>query len=356
MNKHDLKNPFQLLVSWVLLIFAVLFGLLLFLVIANTSYYTSAPIKLHELLGISGRYLVLSLLAISLISLVVGVAVSVYFSRRTLRPIRAVMKGLHAVANGDFSVQLEPNNKSVGDVQELARDFNKMVRALDANDAMQRDFMGSFSHELRTPLTSISGFAKLLRDKDFSEEERREYLAVIIAESERLTALSVNMLNLSKFEALEIVTDKRRFWLDEQIRLIVMLLEPKWSAKALHVSVDLDAVVFDGNEEFTRHIWTNLLDNAIKFSDQGGDITVKLTGRDGKITFSVQDTGPGMDAQTQAHVFDKFYQGDASRAGMGYGLGLALVKRAAELCGGSVSLRSTPKQGSVFSVTLPSTP
>lgn len=349
--KRNMRIPLILIASWTAFIFGVLLVLVLLFFVLDIPLYKNSTITLPNMLG----GLIISFIVTAVVSIPIGIAVAIRFGLRTLRPIREVINGINKVANGDFSVRLNNTTpKGYDDLKKLSQNFNKMVRGLASNEAMQRDFMSNFSHELRTPLTSISGFAKLLIDKNFNADERREYLEVIVRESERLTALSINMLDLSKYEALEIVTDKKSFRLDEQIRLIVMLMESKWSEKELDVMVELDEVLFDGNEELTHHIWMNLMDNAIKFSRQSGTIHIKLTQSNGNILFSIQDNGIGMDTQTQKYIFDKFFQGDKSRSHAGYGLGLALVKRAAVLCGGSISLQSTSKKGSTFSVTLPS--
>ncbi|MGM1044525.1 MAG: sensor histidine kinase [Bacillota bacterium] len=129
-------------------------------------------------------------------------------------------------------------------------------------------------------------------------------------------------------------------------------MEPKWSAKEITVNVDLDKVIYSGNEDLTQQLWLNLIDNAIKFSDQGGLINITLAYENDEIRFVIQDNGSGMDDQTKAHIFDKFYQGDTSHSKTGYGLGLPLVKRIVELCGGDVGVQSQSGKGSIFTVVL----
>lgn len=131
-------------------------------------------------------------------------------------------------------------------------------------------------------------------------------------------------------------------------------MEPKWSAKEITVNVELDEVIYIGSEDLTQQIWLNLLDNAIKFSYQGGLINITLVNVNDEIRFVIQDDGPGMDEQSKARIFDKFYQGDTSHSKTGYGLGLPLVKRIVKLCGGDVIVQSEIGKGSMFTIVLPS--
>lgn len=284
--------------------------------------------------------------------IIIGTLITAFFSRKALDPIRKVIDATHRVAGGDFHVKIEL--KGIGELEELSHSFNRMTQELATIETLRSDFINNFSHEFKTPIVSIRGFAKLLKENQLTEEERREYLDIIISESERLTALSTNVLLLSKYENLEIIADQAPFRLDEQLRRTIVLLEPKWSAKAITVDVALDEVWYTGNEDITQQIWLNLLDNAIKFSDHGGLVHIALSREENLIRFVIQDDGPGMDEPLIARIFDKFYQGDPSRASSGCGLGLPLVRRIVSLCGGEISVLSEPGKGSTFTVVLPS--
>ncbi len=280
-----------------------------------------------------------------------GIALTFFFSKKALNPIRKVIDAIHKIAEGNFSVQVEL--KGIGELEELAQSFNKMAHELSSIETLRSDFINNFSHEFKTPIVSVRGFAKLLRDGNLSEEERREYLDIIIVESERLALLSTNVLNLSRYENIEIITDKAPFRLDEQIRRAIVLTEPKWSQKAISMNVEMAEVTFMGNEDLMQQIWLNLLDNAIKFSYQGGMISVGLVNENGGVRFTIQDDGPGMDEETVERIFDKFYQGDLSHFKTGNGLGLAIVKRITALCGGTIEVQSELGKGSLFTVFLP---
>jgi len=284
-------------------------------------------------------------------SILLGTALAGFFGKKALNPIRKVIEATHRVAEGDFNVRVEL--KGIQELEELSQSFNKMAHELSTIETLRSDFINNFSHEFKTPIVSIRGFAKLLRDGSLNEDERKEYLSIIITESERLADLSTSILNLSKYENIEIVPEKSIFRLDEQIRRAIVLTEPKWTSKEITLDVEMDEIMYEGNEDLTQQIWLNLLDNAIKFSKSGGTISVRLSHWNGGIRFLIQDDGIGMDEETKAHIFDKFYQGDTSHTKQGNGLGLVIVKRIVELCNGNIEVQSETLKGSIFSIWFP---
>lgn len=272
--------------------------------------------------------------------------------RSKLKPINDLVQAMREVSQGDFSVRVDAEDVS-GDMGRLVSSFNDMASELGGLELFRKDFINNFSHEFKTPIVSIKGFARQLERDDLTEAQRREYLDIIISESDRLANMSGNVLLLSKLENQTIVTDKTVYRLDEQLRKCILLMEKQWTAKDLELDLDLEELSFKGNEEMVQHVWVNLLGNAIKFSPDGGTLSVKLH-RDGdSAVVSVGDTGPGMDDATRRRIFEKFYQGDTAHAAEGNGLGLSLVKRIVDLCQGRVEVQSAPGEGSVFTVTLP---
>jgi len=227
-----------------------------------------------------------------------------------------------------------------------------MAEELGSVEALRKDFINNFSHEFRTPIVSIKGFAKLLRTGTLNASEQAEYLDIIIDESDRLVQLSSTVLALSRLENQSTMTGQTTFLLDEQIRRCILLLESQWHNKQLQVDVELEPVECFANDELLRQVWLNLIGNAIKFTPPGGQIQIRNT-QSGIVTIS--DTGIGMDEQTRARIFEKFYQGDTTHAVKGNGLGLALVKRILDLCGARIEVNSEPGKGSSFTVLLPET-
>lgn len=285
-------------------------------------------------------------------STIIGTGVSLFIGRHFLKPVDAIIKSQKKVANGDFSAKVSPPK---GDtiITDLVNGFNTMTDELGSTEMFRNDFINNFSHEFKTPIVSIRGFAKQLSKGNLSEEQKNEYIDIIINESDRLASMSSNILLLTKFENQQMVTDKTEFFLDEQIRKIILLTEKQWTKKNIEFDLELNEIKYYTNEEMISHIWLNILNNAIKFTPENGTISVKCFRDDSDIIVKISDTGIGMDEATQKRIFDKFYQGDASHTGIGNGLGLPLAKRVVTLCGGKISVKSETGKGTTFIVRLP---
>ncbi|MBQ7325148.1 MAG: HAMP domain-containing histidine kinase [Clostridia bacterium] len=287
-----------------------------------------------------------------IISVLLSFVIITIWSGRFFRPLKRLTEATKKVGKGDFSVRI-PEEKGNGEMSHLVRNFNLMVQELDSNELFRKDFINNFSHEFKTPIVSIRGFARQLKNEDLTEEQRAEYIDIIIAESDRLAGMSTNVLLLTKLENQTIVTDKAPFYLDEQIRSELLLMEDAWTRKNLCLSPELEEIEYNGSAELLSHVWRNLLSNAIKFSPDGGELKIDLFRAAGEIVVKITDEGPGMDEATAARIFDKFYQGDTSHKTEGNGLGLSIAARAVTLCGGVISVQSAPSQGTTFTVRLP---
>ena len=215
------------------------------------------------------------------------------------------------------------------------------------------DFIATISHEFKTPITAVSGFAELLQEPGLTEEERSQYLQIIAEEAHRLANLANSTLLMSRLESQHSIPEKEPFSLDEQIKRCTILLSSAWEKKRIAFSADLEPVSYVGNEELMRHVWINLLNNAIKFTPEGGEVSVTLQCSPEQIQVRISDTGIGMSPEMMSHIFDQYYQGEPNRTEKGLGLGLSIVHRIVELCGGQIQVDSIPDQGSVFTVLLP---
>jgi len=350
-----IRKRLGLTVSLVLFIFAVLLaalllsGLLIFILHLAGALDFSRTGRPGNMIG-SAHFR--GVFAMMVFSTFLGTALAWFFSKRALNPIRKVIDATRKVARGDFDVRLDI--RSIYELEELSHSFNKMVQELSTIETLRSDFVNNLSHEFKTPIVSMRGFAKLLKDESLSFDERQEYLDIIITESERLSKLSTNVLNLSKYESIGIITDIAPFRLDEQIRRAVLMSEPEWSAKNITLNVEMDEIVYNGNEDLTQQIWLNLIDNAIKFSHANDTISIRLNEWNGGVRFSIKDEGIGVDAGIIDMIFDKFYQGETQCKEMGNGLGLAIAKRITELCDGRLEVASESGKGSTFTVLLSS--
>ena len=227
-----------------------------------------------------------------------------------------------------------------------------MIHELRTTEILQTDFMSSASHEFKTPVSAIEGYASLLSSCADLTEEHREYIEKIQFNTKRLSSLTGSILLLSKLENQQIPTNQSKFLVDEQIRQSIVALESQWEHKNIELDVDLCEAEYRGHELLMRHVWDNLISNAIKFTLEGSTVGIKLTKRLGKITFTVEDEGPGIPEESLRHVFDKFYQADSVHKQEGSGLGLALVDKILKLEKGTVKAENLESGGCRFTVTL----
>ena len=286
-----------------------------------------------------------------LFSIFLGMVFGRLASSLVLSPITRLGKAMETVSKRDFSVRLETKSL-ITEVRDIYDNFNLMTSELGAVEELQTNFVSSVSHEFKTPINAIEGYAMLLQEKNIPPEEQEEYVGKILFNTKRLSELVGNILLLSKLENQAIPAKKEPFRLDEQIRRAILLLESKWSAKDILFDIDLEETVISGAEGLLLHIWVNLIDNAVKFSDKGGSIKMTLRNKKDTAVFSIEDNGCGISEEDMNHIFNRFYQSDSSRKDEGSGLGLALVKQIAELCGGTVEVKSVLGKGSRFTVTL----
>ncbi|MDE6746752.1 MAG: HAMP domain-containing histidine kinase [Oscillospiraceae bacterium] len=287
------------------------------------------------------------------VPLALGTVLIVLSSITVARPIKRISNASKKVAEGDFSVQLEPQGS--GEIRELTENFNSMIRGLSANEYLHKEFVSNISHEFNTPITSLKGYAKLLKRDGLTPEQRTEYADIVISESDRLSRLSADLLRLSELENKGLSPERNTFSLDEQIRSAVILLQQSWEDKALNLDIDLEEVSFEGDESLLYQLWVNLISNAVRYTENGGEIKVSLLKSEAAVTVSVSDSGIGMTQEEMENVFRRFYKADKSRSSRGTGLGLAIAKKIAELHGGDITVSGAVGEGSTFTVTLPFT-
>ena len=344
--KRMFKKRRSMLVMLVAMIFAILIismgiaGVVSFFMLSR-SIIPSLPENRHILIIV---YMVL-------VSVFIGTILARFSGRRFLRRIYELVNATKEVAAGNFNIRLECGGAR--EIDRIARSFNEMVSELSAIETLRSDFVSNISHEYKTPISSIRGFARRLKKDTLTDEQRNEYLDIIISESERLTRLSSNVLLLSRLESTEKLSEKAEYSLDEQIRRTILLLDPQFQKKELEVEAALDSVLIVANDEMLNHLWLNLLENAIKFSHNGGTIKITLGTTLDAVVVTISDEGVGMDDNVKKRIFDKFYQGDQSRATEGNGLGLSLVKRILELENGKIVITSELHKGTCFTVSLP---
>ena len=294
------------------------------------------------------------MLYIVVVSLFVGVLVTVLLSRLFFSPIKRLRQAMSRVAEGDFTVKLHTKSNS-REIRDIYAGFNLMTDELHSMEVLQTDFVSNVSHEFKTPLGAIEGYSMLLQDCENLTPQQREYVDKIIFNTQRLSTLTGSILLLSKLENQQIPTGQSSFSLDEQIRQTIVALEQVWAQKEIEFDVDMAAVQYFGCEPLMRHVWSNLLSNAVKFSPQGGEIRIDLSQDEDKIYFWVRDFGPGIPDSAMGHIFSRFFQADSSHKQEGNGLGLALVDKILRLEGGTIIAENCPDGGCKFTVILEKT-
>lgn len=292
----------------------------------------------------------LLILDLVIISAVIGGLATQFVSRYFFDPIKKLRFAMEKVAEGDYSARLEDFSSS-NEIMEVYSGFNLMASQLDSTEILQTDFVSNVSHEFKTPINAIEGYSMLLQAGDNLTAEQQEYLQKILFNTQRLSTLVGSILLLSKIENQSIPTGKTTYRLDEQIRQSIVALEPVWLKKDTEFEAELEKVDYLGDEPMMRHVWDNLISNAIKFGPRGGLVKLRLEKRNDIAVFIIEDNGPGLTEEAQKHLFDKFYQADSSHRQEGNGLGLALVKKILDISGDTITAENI-STGCRFTVML----
>ena len=278
--------------------------------------------------------------------------------RRTLivqRSAKHIVEAARKIVAGDFSVRVRHIRRFGTDesFNEIVDCFNHMAQELAGVETLRTDFISNVSHEMKTPLAVIQNYGTLLQTPGLSEEQRLEYAKGITDTSRRLADMMTNILKLNKLENQKIFPDAQVYDLGEQLCEALLQYETVWEREEIEIETDIaEDVTIHADRELLSLVWNNLLSNAFKFTPSGGTVSLTLTATEGYARVRVQDTGCGMSAETGAHIFEKFYQGDTSRATQGNGLGLALVKRVVDIMRGEIHVESALGKGTAFTVTI----
>ena len=278
-----------------------------------------------------------------------------YLRRKQMvdKPVKQILAAADKIMQGDFSVRIAPVKEFAGETgfNEIIACLNKMTAELAGTETLRTDFIANVSHELKTPLAVMGNYATMLQKPGLPEEDRMEYAKAISHSSRRLAALITNIFKLNKLENQQIFPQLDEYDLGEQLCENLLQFEEVWEKKNLNIETDIeDDVRIRSDAELLSLVWNNLISNAVKFTPEEGTIGVTLKTEGSLVIVSVSDTGCGIKPEVGQHIFEKFYQGDASHATQGNGLGLALVKRVVDIFRGEISVQSIYGQGSTFTV------
>ena len=344
------------LMSFAGLIFVLVFVSLMF----TASFFLTADFYKFAKLNppVLVNQVINSLLGLVFTGLILNGGIRFARSRGWLPEMKAfgpIIEALDKIARGDFSVRLEDEMRDHQMVGELARSVNKMALELDQMENMRQEFVSNVSHEIQSPLTSIRGFAQALENDQLGADERHHYLSIIENESTRLSRLADDLLKLASLDSEHVKFEPKPYRLDKQIRSLILTCEPQWASKEINIDVSLKEVLVTADEDLLSQVWLNLIHNGIKFTPQGGAVKVSLVSHADRIEFSISDTGIGISAGDQAHIFERFYKADRSRtrSNGGSGLGLSIAKKIIEMHHGTIAVKSESGMGTTFTVLLP---
>ena len=296
-------------------------------------------------------------LIIIVIALIGTLIVSYFLSSRMTRPLKTMANAAKEFAAGDFSVRV-PEDNHCDEIDELATSFNNMARDLEQLEELTQGFIGNVSHEFKTPMTTISGFVDGMLDGTIPQDQQKKYLHIISEEVKRLSRMTMSMLAAAKIQSGELIISPVPFDFSEMASEILLSFEQKITAKNIEVEADLaDRLMVMGDRDHVFRAVYNLVDNAVKFINEGGTLRVTAYPAGAFCEFSISNTGDGIAPEDIPHVFDRFYKTDRSRSRdrSGAGLGLYIVKNIINLHGGDISVRSDGGE-TEFSFTLPLAP
>jgi len=286
-------------------------------------------------------------------SLIIGSLLILIAAVFLVRPIKKLTKATKRIAAGDFNVKL--NIKQKGELGTLARSFEEMMRDLKQLEQMRKEFVSNVSHEVQSPLTSISGYAIALKQAGIPESERNRYLDIIISEAKRMSKMSDSLLKLSLLESSTQQLRVTELRLDEQIRRVIVAIQPQWSARSISFDINLKPIPVTADHDQLNQVWTNIIGNSIKFSEEGGTIHVSMKQDAKTVTVRIADAGIGISGEDQKRIFERFFKADRSHSRKydGSGMGLAIAKQIVSLHQGHIRVESELGRGTAFIVSLP---
>ena len=347
--KRFFKGLNNYLVFFLLTAFLVTCCIMLF---ANALMDSLDIVLTDENLEMAAKLTFINVIALSLIYTLIDKI------RRKLtveRTAKRIADAASKIAEGDFSVRVPQVSKYTTDESffTIIDCFNKMAGELGSVETLRTDFISNVSHEMKTPLAVMQNYGTLLQAPELSDEKRIEYAKGVTDSSRRLADMMTNILKLNKLENQQIFPKAEKYDLGEQLCEALLQYESVWEQEKIEIETDIaDDVVIHADRELLSLVWNNLLSNAFKFTPSSGMVRLSLTADEKYATVQVQDTGCGMFAETGAHIFEKFYQGDTSHATRGNGLGLPLVKRVMDIIHGEINVQSKLGEGTTFTVKI----
>lgn len=270
-----------------------------------------------------------------------------------VKPISRLTKVTDELAKGNYKVRVNYEGKD--EISSLYASFNQMAVRLAKQETIRQQFISDVSHEFQTPLTAISGFATILKNENLTDEQRQKYADIILFNSNRLSHLSKNMLQLTLLDGEDTSLDKSEFPLIEQLNRVIEMEDNAALSKDIEIEFihPKKEFIIEADKSRMEQVWINLLSNAIKYTNEHGVVTVEVRRTPTELQVRFEDTGVGMSQDAISHIFERFYRQDKSRTIEGNGLGLSIVKRIIDLHHYKIDVESQEDVGSVFTVYIP---
>ena len=289
----------------------------------------------------------------AMIASALGLVLTAYTAVRITRPLTELANAAKRLAQGDMSVKVRVYADD--EIGEVSRAFNSMVDALQTMEEQRKGFVANVSHELRSPITSIAGYLQGMLDGTIPREEHQKYMQVVYDETQRLTRLIRDLLDLSRIESGNVPMNPVDFNINELMRRVLIKYEGRLDEKNMEVEAEFadEPCMVHADMDRIEQVVSNLVDNAIKFCGQYGKLTLETRWVGDLCTVTVADDGAGIDEKDLPHVFDRFYTVDkAHTAGKGTGLGLSIVKQILLQHGHDITVESVKGEGTRFAFQL----
>ena len=292
----------------------------------------------------------LNMFLLSSLTMVVIAFIVIYFvTARMVKPLRDMLAATQSFSRGDYTVRVQVNSSD--EIGQLANEFNYMA------EAMNRSFVANVSHELKTPMTTIGGFVDGILDGTIPKEKHHQYLAIVSGEVKRLSRMVRSMLDLAKIEAGEMKLNPAEFDLNNIVCQVIFSFEQAIESKNLDIlGLDVDKIMVSADPDLMHQVIYNLIENAVKFVNEGGYIEVKYHNDGARTLVAIRNSGTGIAPQDLPNVFERFYKTDRSRSQdkTGVGLGLYIVRTVIQLHGGEIHVSSKEGEYTEFAFSVPS--
>ena len=349
LQKKLLKGIYNYFMFFLLTAFLVTCTTSLFVTVLS---YSLDIVLTDENVRLAAKMTFVNVLILSILFTVIDALRRKFTTEKVTRRITSAAK---EIVKGDFDVRIEPVSSFAADdnFNVIIDCFNRMAEELKSVETLRSDFIANVSHEMKTPLAVMQNYGRLLSEPSLTEEKRLEYARGVTDASRRLSEMMTNILKLNRLENQRIFPRCETYDLGEQLAESLLRYESVWERRNIEIETDIeDGVFVSADGELLSLVWNNLFSNAFKFTGDGGRVSLSLTSDEHTATVKISDTGCGMTAEVGAHIFEKFYQGDTSRATEGNGLGLALVRRVVDIVEGEIGVESTVGVGTTFTVRI----